>query len=216
MAKKSKVVEPSGYNDESEAIQNLSETTQVQESEKILNPGSHTRVFSKSQEIVVDLYKLLAAYVIKRTGVAFHPEVDRNDFTDFAHEHFFRTYDSDGKQHTYCTPVAGHSHEVILEPSEIPGEAPKIVKIGPPIKFANKVVHGKKKKVAIPLNDYDFHTHKPQYLNSHKANARVRNAEAQVLIAQDAQKYATVSGTAPATSDRTSVMMSQNPNRRDR
>lgn len=171
-------------------------------SEPISGLKSSQRVYSATREIVVDLYKLLTSQVTKRIGVSWDPDESPQDFVPFDHQHLFRTFDSDGKAHTFCTPLGGHTHEVILGEAGPNGEAPPIISVGPPVKFINKKVKGKMTKVAVAINHYDFHTHEAEYLQSHKTATRQSNVAAQMLVAQENMKYASVPGASPETTPR--------------
>lgn len=154
------------------------------------------RSFSKTQVIISDVYKLTVAMVWKQVGVAKHPDIDPKDWKEFEHTHIFRTFSTEGTKHDKCMPTGGHFHEIEWEiNTEDPLNPEPIIKsISGPMHYVQKRKAGKWAKVAVPVNDFDDHTHDLEYIHSQNVEARVTNTEAQKVIAFEAQKGAPVAG----------------------
>lgn len=150
------------------------------------------RSFSKTREIVSDVFRLEAAPVMKQTGINSDYNADPDSFREFDHTHVFRTFDSDGKMHTRCCSTAGHFHDIEWEKDET--GHPVVKSVSGPKTMSRKQVKGKWVQVSIPVNDYDDHTHDVTYLQSHKVQARRANLEATKVIAANAQLGAPPAG----------------------
>lgn len=151
------------------------------------------RSFSKVKKIVSDVFKLLPAPVVKGIGVAKHPNIDPADFKEFEHTHIFRTFDTEGRRHAACVPTAAHFHEIEWD-YDPETNLPVIKSVSGPKQWVQKMLKGKWTKVAQPANDYDFHTHDFEYLQSHEVSARMKNVEAEKVIALEANKGANPGG----------------------
>jgi len=152
--------------------------------------------FSKLQEFKSSMFKLMPAPVLKRIGLANHPDENPQDFYPFEHTHVYRTYDSDGKQLAQSAAIGGHFHIVKLKPQG-PGEdnlVPEIESISPPMVMSVKKIKGRRQQVAVELNDYDFHTHEAEYIRTDLVQARKHNVVAAMVEAQEAQKGAPPAG----------------------
>lgn len=154
------------------------------------------RTFSATRKIIVDLYKLEIAKVLKRTGMAYEYHDNPQDFTEYEHTHPYRTYDSDGKKLHRSASIAGHYHVIELGIAEKEGQAPPILSVSGPMRLARKKHLGKWIIVDEPINNHDTHTHDWTYLRSGEVAARMTNIEAQKVIAFEAQKGAKVPGVA--------------------
>lgn len=65
------------------------------------------RIYKGEQEVDHDLFVLEDATMQKDVSWD-HSGIYEN----VTHKHFFHTFDSNGKKHTYAVPIAGHTHEV--------------------------------------------------------------------------------------------------------
>jgi len=160
-------------------------------------PKGQKRVFKGTQEIHHDLFKLKVATMLKRKPESWGlgtDELDKQDMLDVEHVHFFHSVDSDGKVQTNCSTIGGHFH--IMEVAQGADGVP-VVKCGSgPMHFARKKVRGKMKRVMIPVNEVDDHTHDVQYIESMTVKRRKLSAEAANVVAHDAQKTAPIPGVA--------------------
>ena len=143
------------------------------------------RTFSKTREIISDVFRLEAAPVKKQVGIESDFDKDPDSFRDFDHTHVFRTFDSDGKMHTRCCSTAGHFHDIEWE-KDADGK-PFVKSVSGPKVMARKQIKGKWSHVSVPANNYDEHVHDVTYLQSHKVQARTTNLEATKVVAANAQ-----------------------------
>lgn len=110
------------------------------------------------------------------------------------HVHFFRTYDSDGKQLKTTNAVAGHFHEVTVEfQKEGP---PKVTSVSQAKRMVKRKIKGKFVQVAELLPDFleDTHTHDLEYIESNVVTARQGNVQAAQFIGAEAQKTQPIPG----------------------
>jgi hypothetical protein len=161
-------------------------------------PTEHS--FSKVQEFNSSTFKLSVAPVLKRIGMATHPDDNPQDFYDFEHTHIFRTRDSEGKKLNTTASIGGHFHLVEYEDQKDDkgntdeSKPPKVKSISGPMVLVTKKIRGRKQQVAVPMNDYDHHTHKISYIRTDKVQARKHNVVAAMVEAQEAQKGAPPAG----------------------
>lgn len=95
----------------------------------------------------------------------------------FEHKHFFHTHDSDGRKQTRCVAALGHFHPMQVIDNG-PGNAPTII-CGPAHKEMLKLNEdGEYKKVAVPLEGREGHTHRVSYVASERLQTRKLNSEA--------------------------------------
>jgi hypothetical protein len=128
------------------------------------------RVFDKDGKIPSDLFKLEMADMSKNIGFD-----DKNPIWQAVpHVHFFHTRCSDGKVQTACSAVGGHKHEMKVEYNKN-GEVISAV-CGPCSNPGRDPIHK------------DTHTHEVTYLQSSEVNIRVRNSDAQMFLANQANK----------------------------
>lgn len=116
------------------------------------------------------------------------------DWQDNEHVHWFHTISSDGKVQTRTTSVGGHYHKVEVIPQG-EGKAPIVKCVSGPMKEAIKMEYGRRKKIEVPINDIDHHTHDITYTKSNVIIERQRNIEAAKVEAQIQAKF---SQTAPS------------------
>jgi hypothetical protein len=92
------------------------------------------KVFKGTQEFEHSLFKLELATFLKNTSYKFmRPEIQNVE-----HVHFYHSVNKQGKPNKYCSPVAGHFHEMSVEWD---GEEIKKMVCGPPLTM---------KKIKIP------------------------------------------------------------------
>ncbi len=138
---------------------------------KATAPGKVDRSFSRTKEIVHDLFKLDISNTIK--NLSFRPGEYQPQ--SVPHIHFFHSVDNSGRKQEYCNSVGGHFHKVDIEYDE--NDNIVSVKSGPPLRWVEKKLrNGKilKKAERIFLTTdadtgddvYDTHTHKTFYLRS--------------------------------------------------
>lgn len=178
----SKVVNPNDNHEDESVPEEVSATP---------NMESFERTFTETKKVISDVFKLMVANVWKQTGVAKHPDIDPMDWAEFEHTHVFRTFDSEGKKHDQCVSTGGHFHKVAWK---YVGDKPVISSISGPMTYVQKKLRGKYQKIAVPVNDFDKHTHDFKYLKSHEVSARVENIEAVKVIALEASKGANPGG----------------------
>jgi len=146
------------------------EVVDVQESvdEVVTSNGEFQRVFSnENQTVISDLYLLKPTEGLQ--NIAWDPNYP--DLQKYAHQHNFRTYDSNCREMTTSCSIGGHCHEVKIE--VVDGKP--IAKCSPPrIKYKNKMV---------APNNYDNHTHEIIYVKSEKLKKRKMNSEAAKFMA---------------------------------
>lgn len=136
------------------------------------------RVYKDAKTIHHDLYKLEVGSFMKNLAVSGSDDLD---LVKVEHCHFFHTVNSEGKQQTNSSMIAGHFHIMKITPQK--DGPPKVTCASGPMMFARKSTidaKGKRKfkTVIVPINDYDNHTHKVTYLRSTEVKQRVINTEA--------------------------------------
>lgn len=161
--------------------QNTSQAASPQES----------RVFKGQKKLHSDRYKLLVSNMVINKGI--QGQEQDTDFINAEHCHFFHTVSSSGRTHTNSSPIGGHFHVMKVTPQG-PGQPPKVECVSGPMKFVNKKVKGRLQKVAVPVNNYDNHTHDVQYIDSMEVAQRQTNIEAVKVQTHMAQKEAPVPG----------------------
>ena len=159
-----------------------------------LPPETHN--FSKVTEFFSSTFKLGVAQVMKRIGVATHPDDAPQDFWPFEHTHIFRTRDSEGNELHTSASIGGHFHIVEYEKGNDDSKPPVIKSISEPMIMGVKKVKGRRVQTPVPMNDYDFHTHKISYIRTDKVQARKHNTLAAMVEAQEATKGAPPAGAA--------------------
>jgi len=135
------------------------------------------RVFKSTTTLHHDLFVLHPSQMMKDKRLDKTGYPDEEDLIGVAHQHFFHTIDSQGRKQLYCSPIGGHFHEIIIK-EKGEGEPPEIVEVSGPMKWGMKKKGGKYKRVAVPVNEYDKHTHEIKYLQSEKVTPRKANVEA--------------------------------------
>ncbi len=110
------------------------------------------------------------------------------------HVHFFRTYDSDGKQLKNTNSVAGHFHEVVVEFQK--DGPPKVVSVSQAKRMVKRKIRGKFVQVAENLPEIleDEHTHTLEYIESNLVTARQANVNAAQFIGSEAIKTTPLPG----------------------
>jgi len=123
------------------------------------------------------LFKLTASPMIKEHG--WNSDPDQKIVVPLEHCHMFHTMDSRGRSQTKCSSIGGHYHEVEVEYSEDPTNAPEI-KVGPAMREI-AIKQGKrimKKSVPVTVGGkVDQHTHDVEYHGFDKIKARKMNEE---------------------------------------
>lgn len=119
------------------------------------------RIYSNNMLIDSDLFKLEVQMMQKNMAINSKKPVIEN----IEHCHFYRTFDSNGRQTNRCNYVGGHTHEI-------------------------KVITDKegnlKAKCSTPIGTVlssDQHTHNIRYIKSDKVEKRLISSEAQQVIA---------------------------------
>jgi hypothetical protein len=137
------------------------------------------RTFSRTAEIIHDLFKLMPAKA--RKNIAYKDTYD--EYIDVEHAHFYHSVDSAGNPQDTSVPIAGHFHvlEVVTPATD---DTPAVLKCSPPMKWVKKRnrTNGRFERVAIPVGEHDTHTHTVAYLKSEKYTPRVVNPAAQQFI----------------------------------
>lgn len=132
------------------------------------------RSFNRHQEHIHDLYKLSVASFKK--NISYTDEVV---IQEVEHTHFFHSVDSNGNTQTTSVPVGGHFHfmKVVKEATD---SSPAEYECSVPMKWVlKKNEYGKKVKTAVPVSDFDKHTHDVHYLHSEKFTPQPMNELAQ-------------------------------------
>ena len=134
-----------------------------------------TRVLKQTTTLHHDLYLLNESKMKKDTSIG--KTGDPEMIIPVSHQHFFHTIDSSGRKMVDCSPIGGHFHEMeIIDKGD--GNPPEVVCKSGPLMWAKKKVHGKWKRVRVPVNHYDDHKHDVQYLHSEAVTPRKPNVEA--------------------------------------
>jgi hypothetical protein len=143
------------------------------------------RVLATERQIFSDCFKFELSKMKRNVSWTEEPE-----YVDVEHCHFFHTVDSDGKVQTYTTATGGHFHEVEMIPAENPGELPTILCKSGPLKWAQKKVAGKYKKVLVPADKYgtDNHKHEVNWVHSSKCKVRTISEDAAKFIMKVSKK----------------------------
>lgn len=142
------------------------------------------RVYKQNVLIDSDLFKLQTAAANKNVAWGGDVQLEPVD-----HNHFFHTYDSDGRRQSRSTPVAGHFHEIDWADGE-PGEPSRIVSISGPMRLMKVKEKGRFKMKAVPVAEEleDNHTHKIAYIKSDSVEARQVNPRAVQMLGEEAMK----------------------------
>lgn len=150
------------------------------------------RVYAENLMIDHDLYKLQLAAMLK--DIAIKAPNHEPLFDEVLHQHYYHTYDSSGKRMSECSPIGGHTHELIIEQPAQPAKFDKegnetekakvaIYKCGPPMRVVRKRQgRGRFKKVLERLMVhgliYDDHRHDVEFLKSDRIKMRSKNVKA--------------------------------------
>lgn len=135
------------------------------------------RSFRSTQQIHHDLFLLSPEPMQRDTRLEKHGTPDPEETVAVQHQHFFHTIDSSGRVQDTCSPIGGHFH--IMEVTDNgPNDPPTVKCVSGPMRWGVKKVNGKKKRVPVPVNHYDTHTHDCTYLQSEVVTPRKPNAEA--------------------------------------
>ena len=133
------------------------------------------RTFSKTKDIIHDLFKLALAKCKKNISY----QKEKLELVDVEHVHFYHTVDSFGTKQKYCSFVAGHTHEVSVQSNgnkEIVG-----INVGPALQERKRKVGDELitefKEILFGENrngkQYDKHTHEAEYIRSEKISVDV-------------------------------------------
>lgn len=153
-------------------------------------PQPQTRVFSHKRTIHSDLFKLQTAAAVVDLGWNKKSPI----WEQIDHNHFYRTFDSDGKQQTRTNSVAGHFHvATVVEQGD--GQHP-VVTFGPPVKEIYRVIDGEITKVIEPISSRDKHIHVAQYLQSAELEVRQVNLDASRMVTAEVNKTKPIDGVA--------------------
>jgi len=149
-----------------------------------------TRRYRSQMKIESDLFKASLAQAMKNISWS---EGDIR-LEAVPHVHFFRTFDSDGRQLHATNAVAGHFHMVKYEESD--NGPVKIISVSPAMRMVKRKIKGKFVQVAEKLNEAleDEHTHDLEYIMSSTINARESNAFAAQFIGNEANKTKPIPG----------------------
>ena len=167
--------------------------TQEKQTKKVVSkkvseqsPKKSKRVYKGQKEVDHDLYKLLAAPMIKNQSWW----TDRENLVGLEHCHMFHTIDSNGKEQFYSSQVGGHQHKITFERDDDGMIIPESVKIGPPVRRTKsgdiQLVVSRDKRGNV--SKYDTHTHEMEYILSERIKVRQRNEEAAKRMAEFMQK----------------------------
>lgn len=155
------------------------------------------RFYATSKEVDHDLFKLSVARMLKWMGYN-KGEKDPDDLIPAEHCHFFHTIDSDGRPQQFCSSIGGHFHkmEVVDDGSGVP----KVKCVSGPLQFKfenyRKNRANKRRKIAVPANDFDTHTHESEYVRSEKVALRKVNVDAVELVRIEAAQTQAIPGIA--------------------
>ena len=119
------------------------------------------RVYSNNITVDSDLFKLEVESMQKNMGV----QGQKPNIEKIEHCHFYRTFDSSGKETKRCSFVGGHTHEMTVSTDE----------------KGNLIAEASE---ALGALQGDNHTHKVRYIKSDKIEKRRINTDAQAYIAQ--------------------------------
>lgn len=150
---------------------------------------SSSRVFRSQTTLHHDLFLLSPESMLKDIRLNKEGIPDREETVAVKHQHFFHTIDSAGRKQDTCSPIGGHFHvmEVI---DNGPNDPPTVKCVSGPMRWGIKRVNGKNKKVPVPANEYDDHTHDITYVQSEMITPRKANAEAAKVQANVARTEA--------------------------
>lgn len=146
--------------------------------------------FSKSKEIIHDLFKLEFARMQKNVAV----DEQEPQWVAVEHCHFFHTVDSNGKKQTTSASIGGHFHLMeVIEP-ESSEDMPIVRCVSGPMQWARKKINGKFKRVAIPIvsTEIDDHRHDVEWIRQDIVSIRQTNTEA-VKVVTDTETRQSVS-----------------------
>jgi len=156
------------------------------------------RVFRGTQQFYHDLFKLRVSTMLKWVGWKQdskewfkHPQTgEKNrDWLELEHTHIFHTINSNGAMQKYCAPVGGHFHE--MKVVRDPDDRSKIIEVicdSGPLKFEKKKIAGRLEKVAVPVTEFDKHSHKTDYVRSDEIRRKELTPEAAAIISADANR----------------------------
>lgn len=174
-----------------------------------------SRMTRKTQTVKTDLFQTTVANLQRNIG--YKKEPDAADFVGIAHQHFYRTFDSDGVMHTYTTPVANHFHKVTIlmkdGKPELDAQGRLQVKLGPALQMTKKgkgqtaktlpdripmfkrwVVKSGEEGGAEEVQVFDDHTHEAFYLRSDEVELREQSTEAAALVSTLSASYTAADG----------------------
>lgn len=160
--------------------------TSKKKTSKKAQPAQDKRVYRGQTLLHHDLFLLSPESMIKDTRLTKEGIPDPAETVAVKHQHFFHTVDSSGRKLDTCSPIGGHFHVIELKDMG-ENEPPEIVSISGPMKWGVKRINGKNRKMAVPCNEYDFHTHDATYLHSQTVTPRKPNAEAAKVQANQAR-----------------------------
>ena len=157
-------------------------------------PEPVQRRYSENMQVDSDLYKLEVAKMLKNIGWEnAYPDPD-TDLVAAEHTHFYHTVDSDGKEQIHSAPIGGHFHLMELVKSEVEWEPPLVKCVSGPLRWGHKKVSGRLKKVTVPVNTWDNHSHDVTYIRSNKVAKRKINTEAVAVQTMEANKMRPIPG----------------------
>lgn len=173
---------------------------------KVSKKPTMRRQFLENGAILSDFFVLSAAKMAKLVGII--PKgtnlKDRNEMMSLIseptifqwvdHQHFFYTFDPDGRQLTTSTHIGGHFHIIEIEETGDENEPVKVVSVSKPMKWARKKVGNKFKKVAVAALEVDEHTHEAKYVKTDRVERRKVNVEVAKMQSAEANKVAGVPG----------------------
>ena len=146
---------------------------------------TQSRVLKQTTTLHHDLYLLNESKMKKDTSIG--KTGDPEMIIPVSHQHFFHTIDSTGRSLIECSPIGGHFHEMkVVDKGD--GQPPEVTCVSGPLMWARKKIHGKWKRVKVPVNHYDTHKHDVEYLHSETVTPRKPNVEAAKVQAAQAAK----------------------------
>jgi hypothetical protein len=140
--------------------------------------GEPIRRLKGTKRLHHDLFKLKIAKFKKILGIPDinllkkNPELVR--IVDVEHCHFFHSVDSNGRPQKYSNSIGGHCHEIKVYMDE---HGVLQAECGPPLRRLDK-------SRAEPKEQYDYHTHEIEYIESEEFTARVANQDAVVYASR--------------------------------
>ena len=174
--------------------QAVSQASQASQASREL-PGG--RILSHTKTIFSDLFELKATAAKKLLPLS-DPE-DPASYWPVQHQHFYHTVDSSGKRQFRCAPFGGHFHEIKVIPPKEEGGIPTI-EVSGPLKEIVRVTRSRetgrqtRKKMIVPVNAFDNHTHEAVYVRSSEVQQRKANLEAAKVQSAEAAKTQPIPG----------------------